>query len=156
MTLNACANMNEPATGIALCLGSEKALKTARGVVRGYRRLIGNYMKWVENNKESIMETENARYILAGDNINDNLIGTIVSMLFKPSNKTILGFANAEDGIKISGRSKKIDIRKIITEAASTCEGRGGGHEFAAGATIPSGCQDKFIEKCEILLKDGT
>jgi len=154
MTLNACANMNESATGIALCLGSEKALKAARGVVRGYRRLIGNYMKWVENNKESIKQTEHANYIMAGDNINDSLIGTIVSMLFKPSEKTLLGLANAEDGIKISGRSKNVDIRRVITEAASFCEGRGGGHEFAAGATIPSGTQEKFIEKCEDLLKE--
>ena len=154
MTLNACANMNESATGIALCLGSEKALKSARGVVRGYRRLIGNYMKWVENNKESIMQTEHATYIMAGDNINDNLIGTIVSMLFRPSKKTMFGFANAEDGIKISGRSKKVDIRRIITEAASICEGRGGGHEFAAGATIPFNTEEKFIEKCEDLLKE--
>ena len=76
-------------------------------------------------------------------------------MLFKPSEKTLFGFANAEDGIKISGRSKKVDIRKIIAEAAGSCNGRGGGHEFAAGATIPSNCQEKFIEKCENLLKDS-
>ena len=152
MVLNACANMNESATGIALCLGSKKAFQASRGVVRGYRRLIANYMKWVENNPDKIKETENARYIIAGDNINENLIGTIVSMLFKPSKKTLLGFANADNGIKISGRSKNIDIRKVIAEAAEVCDGRGGGHEFAAGATIPFNCQEKFIKKCEELL----
>ena len=156
MILNACANMNDSATGIALCLGSKKALETSRGIVRGYRRLISNYMKWVENNPKNIRQTKHATYIMAGDYINDNLIGTIVSMLFKPSEKTIFGFANAEDGIKVSGRSKKVDIQKIITEAASFCNGRGGGHEFAAGATIPANTQERFIEKCENLLKDST
>ncbi|MBN2203289.1 MAG: DHH family phosphoesterase [Candidatus Aenigmarchaeota archaeon] len=151
--LNACANMNEPATGLALCLGSEKALKEARGVLRGYRRLIGNYMRWVESNPDSIKKTEKADYLIADDNINENLIGTIVSMLFKPKEKTLFGFANAEDGIKISVRSKSFDVQKVVTEAAKICNGRGGGHEFAAGATIPLEEKDKFIEKCESMIK---
>jgi single-stranded-DNA-specific exonuclease len=153
MILNACANMNEPAIGIALCMGSEKALEAARGVVRGYKRLIANYMRWVEKNPECVRRTGNADYLLADDNINENLIGTIVSMLFKPSEKTLFGLANGEDGIKISARSKDINVRKIVSEAAKVCNGRGGGHEFAAGATIPANARDKFIDFCENFLK---
>ncbi|MFH0928825.1 MAG: DHH family phosphoesterase [Candidatus Aenigmatarchaeota archaeon] len=150
--LNACANMNEPAVGLALCMGSEKALKAARGVLRGYRRLIGNYMRWVESNPESIKKTDNADYLIADDNINENLIGTIVSMLFKPKEKTLFGFANAEDGIKISVRSKDFDVQKVVMEAAKVCNGRGGGHEFAAGATIPIDAKEKFIETCKSMI----
>ena len=153
MILNACANMNEPAVGVALCMGSQKALECSRGVVRGYRRLIGNYMRWVENNPESVKRTENADYLIADDNINDNLIGTIVSMLFKPNAKTLIGLAKAEDGIKISARSKAVNIQKIVSEAAKACNGRGGGHEFAAGATIPEDAKEKFIDKCENLFE---
>ena len=153
MILNACANMNEPAVGIALCMGSPKALEAARGVVRGYRRLIANYMRWVEKNPDCVKRTKSADFLLADDNINENLIGTIVSMLFKPSEKTLFGLANGEDGIKVSARSKDIDVRKIVSEAAKVCNGRGGGHEFAAGATIPADTRDKFIDSCEDLLK---
>ena len=153
MILNACANMNEPAVGIALCMGSPKALEVARGVVRGYRRLIANYMRWVEKNPECVKRTESADFLLADDNINENLIGTIVSMLFKPSEKTLFGLANGEDGIKVSARSKDVNVRKIVSEAAKVCNGRGGGHEFAAGATIPADTRDKFIDSCEDLLK---
>jgi len=154
MILNACANMNEPAVGIALCLGTEKALEASRGLVRGYRKLIANYMRWVENNPENIKRTDYATYILAGDNINENLIGTIVSMLFKPSEKTLFGFANAEDGIKVSARSKSVNVKEIVSEAAKICGGRGGGHEFASGATIPVDTQEKFIEFCDNSLKE--
>lgn len=153
MILNACANMNEPAVGIALCMGSPKALETARGVVRGYRRLIASYMRWVEKNPDSVKRTDNADYLIADENINENLIGTIVSMLFKPKEKTLIGLAKAEDGIKISARSKDVDVRKIVSEAARLCNGRGGGHEFAAGATIPDDAKEKFIDACESLLK---
>lgn len=151
--LNATANMNESAVGIALCLGSKKALEYARGIVKGYRKLIGNYLRWIEGNPQCMKQKQFATYILGGSSINENMIGTIVSMLFKPSEKTLIGLANAEDGVKVSARSKEIDVREVIIEAAKICGGSGGGHKHAAGATIPIGSEEKFIEACESLLK---
>jgi RecJ-like exonuclease len=151
--LNATANMNEPAVGIALCLGSKKALEYARGIVKGYRKLIGNYLNWIEKSPQCVLQKEFATYILAGNAINENMIGTIVSMLFKPSEKTLIGLANSEDGIKVSARSKDIDIREVVVEAARACNGTGGGHKNAAGATIPLDSEKRFIENCETLLK---
>lgn len=153
--LNACSNMNEPAIGLALCLGNEKALINARNLLKAYRKIIGNYMRWIENTPESIRQTETVTFILGKDVINENFIGTIVSMLFRPSEKTMIGFGNSTDGIKISGRSKNFNIRKAIVEAAGACGGRGGGHENAAGAIIPSDMQEKFIETCEKLLENS-
>ncbi|MEM5778445.1 MAG: DHHA1 domain-containing protein [Candidatus Aenigmatarchaeota archaeon] len=152
--LNACSNMNEPAIGIALCLGSKKALEYARGIANGYRKLIGNYLRWVEGNPSCIKQKDFAIYILAGDNINENMIGTIVSMLFKPSEKTLIGLANSEDGIKVSARAKDVNIRDVLVEAAKACGGSAGGHKYAAGATIPKGTEEKFIESCEKTLKE--
>jgi len=152
--LNATANMNEPAIGIALCLGSKKALEYARGVVKGYRKLIGNYLNWIENNPERIKQKEFATYIVAGNSINENMIGTVVSILFKPSERTLFGLATSEDGIKVSARSKDVDVREVLLEAAKTCGGSGGGHKHAAGATIPIATEEKFIESCENLLRE--
>lgn len=153
--LNATANMNEPAVGIALCLGSKKALEYAKGIVKGYKRLICNYLNWIANNPSCMKQKEFATYIMAGKSINENLIGTIVSMLFKPAEKTLIGLANADDGVKISARAKGIDIREVIVEACSGCGGRGGGHKQAAGGTIPVGSEEKFVETCESLLKES-
>ena len=75
-------------------------------------------------------------------------------MLFRPAEKTLIGFGNSEDGIKISGRSKDVNIRDILVEAAKKCGGRGGGHKNAAGAIIPANSREKFIETCENLLKE--
>ncbi len=152
--LNACANMNEPAIGLALCLGNGKALETARNLLKAYRKVIGNYMKWIEDNPDRIKKTEFANYILGEDFINENFIGTIVSMLFRSTEKTLIGFGNSKDGIKVSGRSKEVNIRDILVEAAKVCGGKGGGHKSAAGAIIPAGTQKKFIEVCEKLLKE--
>lgn len=152
--LNACANMNEPSIGLALCLGNERVLGTARNLLKAYRKIIGNYIRWIENNPDSIKQTEYTSYILGKDVINENFIGTIVSMLFKPTKKTLIGFGKSKDGIKISGRSEDVDIRGIIVETARICGGTGGGHESAAGAIIPLEKQEKFIENFEKLIKE--
>ncbi len=151
--LNACGRMNESATGIALCLGSEKALGRARNLIKNYKRLIGSYLDWIRMNPEYI-KTGTATYIVASDKIHENFIGTIISMLFRSNQeKPIIGLAKAEDGIKISARSSgKIDINKIIRKAAILCGGVGGGHMEAAGATIPFNTEEKFIEICENLI----
>jgi RecJ-like exonuclease len=75
-------------------------------------------------------------------------------MLFRPSEKTLFGLANSEDGIKVSARSKEIDIREVLLEASKVCGGSGGGHKHAAGATIPLGTEEKFVEICENLLRE--
>ncbi len=150
--LNATANMDEPAVGIALCLGGKNALEYARGVVRSYKRLIGSYLSWIANNPKCMRQKEHATYITAGSAISENLIGTIISMMFKPAEKTLIGMANADDGVKISARTKDVDIQAVVVGACEACGGRGGGHKHAAGGTIPQGTEEKFIEECERLL----
>ena len=150
--LNACANMNEPAVGVALCLGSKKALKDAKGLHRGYKKLIANYMNWVRDNPQNIRQSDIVTYILAKDNINENLIGTIVSMLYDSEN-ILVGLANGDNGIKVSVRSKDIDIHETVIKTAELCGGKGGGHNFAAGAKIPFETEQKFIECFEGFLR---
>lgn len=155
--INACSRMGDPATGIAVCLGNKNSLETMRGLMKGYRRLINNYMRWLEENPENIRKTEHSIYILGGSFIHENLIGTIASILSRTFDRNfVVGLTNAEDGIKISARStEKININKIIRESAIACNGIGGGHREAAGATIPYGNEEKFIEICDKLIENS-
>ena len=150
--LNACGRMGEPALGIAVCLGSRKALETAKGLSRGYKKLISNYLRWIESNPNCIKQTDNATYIIARENIHENLIGTIVSMLHQ--DKPLIGLAYAEDGIKVSARAKDVDLAEVLSIAADECGGLGGGHKQAAGCTIPRETEGKFIEICDQLIKE--
>ena len=147
--LNACGNMCEPATGLELCLGQGKNIESAMKLLRAYRKVIGNYRRWVDDNPDRVKITDNAIYILGHDTINENFIGTILSMMFKPAEKTIIGFGVSKEGIKVSARSKSVNIREVMVEAAKSCGGIGGGHEGAAGAMLPVGTHEKFIEECE-------
>lgn len=151
--LNGCGRMGEGAVGVAICLGSKRALAKSKDIIRKYRTAIRSALNWVENHPEAIKQTKNATYIIAKDAINENFIGTLVSMCFNDvGGKPIFGFADADDEIKVSVRASGLDINKLINEAAESVGGSAGGHYRAAGARIPLGTEDKFIEKCENLL----
>lgn len=155
--LNACGRMNNAATGIALCLGSKRALEDSENLLKSYKRMISNAFQWIRDNPQVVKQTDFGIYINAGDNIDENIIGTIISMLSKSTvykEKPIIGLAKAQDGTKVSARSiGNVNINEVLMEAALLCGGMGGGHCEAAGCTIPQGNEEKFIDLCDELIQ---
>ena len=91
-------------------------------------------------------------YIVAGENIPGNTIGTIVSILSKRNSRFIVfGFANMNDAVKVSARAdgSAADLNQITRESAEKVGGTGGGHRSAAGSKIPRGSEKKYIDACE-------
>ncbi|MCD6477142.1 MAG: hypothetical protein J7K26_03210, partial [Candidatus Aenigmarchaeota archaeon] len=128
--MNCCGRMNEGAIGIGVCLGSKKAFIESQKLVTKYRKLIRDYLKLVEGNFDIIEQSEAGTFVKAKDMIHENFIGTVVSMLFNSNSSydPIIGLAYSEDGIKVSARSNKINISKIISKAAKKVSGISGGH----------------------------
>jgi RecJ-like exonuclease len=154
--LNCCGRLDDAATGIGLCLNSSIATERSKKLIAKYRRMIGKYMRWIEEEPDRIRKSENARYILAGKDIHQNFIGTIISIYFRSSNSPVpvIGMADSDLGVKISGRCDgTININDIVSKAAAAVGGDGGGHREAAGATIPKGKEEEFVEYCNNLLK---
>ena len=65
----------------------------------------------------------------------------------------IIAFADTEEGdTKVSARTikelvdKGVNLSKIMKYAATEVNGIGGGHNIAAGATIPKGREEEFLE----------
>src|SRR2546425_13317690 len=64
----------------------------------------------------------------------------------------IIAFAQADDGIKVSARTTRelvargLDLAAVMQAASLAVGGQGGGHHGAAGATIPPGTEEKFLE----------
>lgn len=148
--LNACGRMERYEVGIGLCLGDEDARKKSVSVIGEYRKQIASALDWAGKNKDRIVRKKSASFILAGKNVNENVIGTITSILVKSEASGILvGLAEGEDGIKVSARTTDgTDLNCVISKAAAEAGGFGGGHARAAGGTIPFGSEEKFIEAC--------
>lgn len=97
------------------------------------------------------------QYFNAGDHIRDTVVGIIAGIILHSreakNDNPIVVFAD-KDGreVKASARttaplvSRGVDLSKAMQKAAYQLGGTGGGHEMAAGATIPRGTEDEFLK----------
>ena len=73
--------------------------------------------------------------------------------------KPIIAFADKnDDETKVSARGthrlvrQGLDLSRVMGEASGAVGGKGGGHNVAAGATIPAGQEHAFIEHADSIV----
>jgi single-stranded-DNA-specific exonuclease len=163
-SINACGRLGKYGLGISICIGDrDKALNELKEVLTTYKRTISGYLNWLQSNPKVVKVLPNVQAVLAGDSIDDKMIGTVISiaMSHKPftMDKPILGFANSSGVSKISGRGtpdlvrRGLNLGKIMKEAAEKHGGTGGGHDIAAGAQVPLGMEEVFLSSADELVK---
>lgn len=163
--LNGTGRMDKAGLGVAICMGDRgSALEQAEAVLEEYRRAITKYLSWLMEEPGRIEELESIYVIHGGDFINEKVIGTLSSILStnlpKPE-KPIIAYAAVaeEDVVKVSARtldmltSKGLNLGEIMRVAAEKFEGKGGGHDIAAGAQVPTKDVDAFVKLVDELVK---
>ena len=156
--LNATGRMDKPSLGVSICMGDRfSALEEANKVLEEYRRTISKYLGWVMEKPERMKELENI-YVVYGENfIGDKIVGAISSILstsLPNPEKPLIAYANVEEeGLaKFSARTidtltnKGVNLGEVMQVAAEKCQGKGGGHNVAAGAQVPIEKISAFIE----------
>lgn len=159
--LNSCGRYDDAATGMRICYGDTTALADADRNRAEHRKNISAAMNYVRNN-HLVRERRFVQYFDAGSEIRETVVGIVAGMMLNTpecrSNLPILAFVNADDGVKVSARANRflvdrgLDLSKIMKTAAELVGGFGGGHSVAAGATIPYGNTERFIEIVEDLV----
>ena len=153
--INACGRYDAPDVGYRVCRGDrDEDLARALKLLRGHREYLVESMEAI--GKAGIHEMEAIQYFHAGDQIRDTVVGIAASLALTQNEATknlpIIAFANAPDGIKVSGRATRelvaqgLDLAAIMQAASKAVGGQGGGHHGAAGATIPPGTEATFLE----------
>ncbi len=161
--LNACGRYNKSIIGYNVCLGDrDSAYREALKMLNRHRRNLVEGLNFVK--EIGLIKREYLQYFHAGDRINENIVGIVASMLLSEETREelpIIAFANSEDGnIKVSVRSPRslvnrgLDFSVIMKEASAKVGGYGGGHNIAAGASIPRGKEEEFIEIVERMIKE--
>ena len=162
--LNSTARYGEFEVGLQVCLGDrDKYLKKARSLLRGHRHNLVEGLQIAK--EEGIIQMDFVQYFHAKTGIRDTIVGIIANMLLNDeetrNDLPLVGFAKKTEGeIKASARatqflvSKGLDLSIVIREAAESVGGVGGGHNIAAGATIPNGKEEEFLEKFEKRVKE--
>ena len=158
--LNATARYDHADVGLAVCMGDRgDAYDSACELLAEHRRNLVNGLMFVKEN--GITELNNLQYFDAGSSIKETIGGIIAGMSTSVSanrNKPIIAFANTDDGVKVSARGTQDLIRKginlsvALSKTSSEVGGGGGGHDIAAGATIPASAKEEFIHKLDAVI----
>jgi single-stranded-DNA-specific exonuclease len=155
--LNATGRMEKSGLGIAVCMGDRgQGLEGANKVLEDYRRTINKYIGWVMEKPERVKELENIYVVSGEDFIDDKIIGAISSILsgsLPNPEKPLIAYSNVEgeDVAKVSARtsdmltSRGLNLGEIMQDAAGRFQGKGGGHNVAAGAQVPMEDIDGFV-----------
>ncbi len=152
--LNATARYDYAETGLAVCMGDRgEAFHYARDLLEQHRHNLVTGLNFVAD--KGVVKLEHLQYFNAKKEIRDTIVGIIAGMSSSldcvSREMPIIGMATVEEGVKISARGnhdlilRGLNLAVALGEAAAEVGGVGGGHDVAAGATIPAGKEQEFI-----------
>ena len=157
-SLNSCGRYDDAPTGVKICFGEQSAMADAERNRAEHRKNISSALQYVKHN-DLIHRRQFIQYFDAGDAIKDTVVGIVAGMILSTEGfnrmMPIIAFAKADDGVKVSARADRspgergLDRSIIMNRAAGIVGGYGGGHNVAAGATIPVDKEDQFLDIVE-------
>ena len=162
--LNATARYERADVGLAVCLGErEGPLERARTLLANHRRNLSEGLDLVK--RQGVTQAGSVQWFDAGDEIRETIVGIVAGMALGTdgvdADKPILAFASTGEGeTKVSSRAtgplvgRGVDLSVVMREASQSVGGDGGGHDIAAGATIPEGQEDAFVAAADDIIAD--
>lgn len=167
--LNACGRMNNASLGIGACLNNPKIKQKAISSLSEYRREIVAALKWFEekqNDSEFVTKTDKYLIVNTKEHVLPTIVGTMGSIIAKSKdlkdNTFVLSLGRLLDdttkiSLRVSGKrpSKEVDLRSIISESVKDIpNAESGGHQFAAGAVVPTEFESNFLKNVTLLLNN--
>lgn len=161
--LNSCGRYNKAQIGYEVCLGDRgDALDRALLLLRGHRRTLVDMLHLIK--EKGITEMAHIQFFNGDDKVPENITGTLAGMLLGGEEVRLdlpmFGLAITTEGeIKVSARgtrtlvNKGLDLSVVMKKSSEKFGGVGGGHNIAAGATIPKGCENEFLVFADKLVR---
>lgn len=159
--LNATGRYDCADIGVSVCMGDRcEAYDRACTLLSEHRKNLVNGLNFVK--EHGVEQMQNIQYFYSGSEIKETIVGIIAGMSSSLESvdrrKPIFGLADAEDGIKVSGRGTQdlirrgLNLSRAMTEVSEACGGVGGGHDIAAGATVPKENMEKFLKIMDLYI----
>lgn len=150
--LNACGRNNRPEIGVDVCLSRPGSYEKAHALLAEHRKNLREGISFAMKNSQDL-----GKFLLIDGRgvISDSIIGVVAGMLYPGQrNKPVLALSLEESGkIKLSTRGTHklvengLNLGKILSEVCLIVGGAGGGHNIAAGASIPADKLDGFMRE---------
>jgi RecJ-like exonuclease len=163
--LSSCGRLDREDIGISIASGARgRVLEIGKSILVERKKILAKYLERAEKSLEQI---DGVIYLI--DFLNSDFspkfsgtISTIFSKSLKYKDKVIVVLSEDEEGnIKISSRAPRefvengFDLSRVMKKLAETYGGRGGGHNIAAGASLPTTARkDVKIKIKEIVLEE--
>jgi RecJ-like exonuclease len=160
--LNATARYERADVGLAVCLGDrDGALDRARRLLENHRRNLSAGIETIS--EQGVERADHVQWFDAGSEIRETIVGIVAGMALGvdgvDSDRPIIAFADKNDEeTKVSARGtgrlvgRGLDLSAVMTNAARAVGGDGGGHDIAAGATVPAGTEEAFVTAADELV----
>ena len=161
--LNACGRWTKPKIGEAVCFGDRgQKYREAEHMLRHHRSIIRELCEYII--ETGVEDIGSIQVIHTGEKYPDTIVGIGAGMALSKldTNKPILVMCSVTDEpdlIKVSMRTyekvlrRGVDLQEALVTAAAEVGGAGGGHNIAAGAYIPKGCENDFTRRVNELVE---
>lgn len=160
--LNACGRWAKPKIGEAVCFGDRgQQYREAEHMLRHHRSIIRELCEDIL--ATGVTDAGSIQWIHTRDSYPDTIVGIGAGMALskldpKKPIMVLCLVADEPDLVKISMRTTEkvlrrgVNLQAALVAAAAEFDGAGGGHNIAAGAYIPKGCEDDFIRRVNELV----
>ena len=161
--LNACGRHGRAEVGMKICAGDRgEALSEGYSLLRDHRSALSRALEIAR--AKGITRMKHIQYFDAEDEIEETIVGTVAGMLLGSNGMDrtapMVAFAESfEPGdvqmVKVSSRGTQdlvamgLDLSAAMRHVAQQVGGVGGGHNIAAGATIPSDARPEFLRQLD-------
>ena len=168
--LNSCGRYEKAPTGLEVCIKGPHLKRERENALRNLQNHRDNLKGAIEmvKGKDRIV-LGSVQYLRNGDGtfclpVEETVVGIVAGMLLGsgdiPSDRPLLAFAvsvdeNNTEMTKASARGTKelvekgLDLSAAMRRASESVGGTGGGHNIAAGATIPPGKEADFLAEID-------
>jgi len=162
--LNATARYERADVGLAVCRGDrDDALDRAQTLLANHRRNLSEGLNLVQ--EQGVTQEDHVQWFDAGEAIRETIVGIVAGMALGTAgvdaDKPIFAFASKNDAeTKVSARGtgplvgRGLDLSTVMQEASRAVGGDGGGHDIAAGATVPAGEEQAFVDAADDIVAD--
>ncbi len=154
--VNACGRMEEHGTGLAFCLGDREAMERAKMLRKQYRQRIIRGLRRIE--EEGVFTKSHIQFFYTDVKELAGVQAGLSMNYLLNQNMPTLALCVENEKTSISARGTRYLVRKglnlagVCRSAAEVVGGSGGGHDIAAGATIPKGKEEAFLEEANTIV----
>lgn len=153
--LDGAGRQGAPELALSLLFGDAGARELAERLAAEHRQAILRGLHAVE---AGVVQGAGIQHFHHDDRTTKGAIAGIAMAHFLDSSRATVGLAPLGDSLIASSRgthtllARGLDLAAAIRIAAAECDGQGGGHPIAAGATIPAAREADFIARLDALV----